>query len=335
MPANFEIGYVWVFILLPLPLLVYWLFPPIRIKSPSLQISTYQKAIAYTGEQPKRSAEIKRRKIFFWIWFGIIWVALLASLASPQIVGEPEMQVKTSRNFLITADISFSMATRDWMLDGKKTRRWDAVKSVMHEFIKKREGDRMGLIFFASSAYIQAPFTPELQTVDQLLEEADVGMAGQMTYLGKAIAKGIDMFDKDSIDTKVMLLVTDGVDGGSDILPLDAADLARKDSVVVYTIGIGEPGDGGSDLDEETLKDIAELTGGQYFRAKDKDRLEEIYEELDKLEPIEFEEKEYKPVTLLYPYPLALALGMLFLYFFVSMLLNLGRTIFRKEVPDV
>lgn len=335
MPANFEIAHLWVFFLLPLPLLVYWLLPAIRIKSPSLNISSYEKAIGYTGEKPKKSAEIKKRNFFFWLWFGIIWACMLTALASPQIVGEPELQVKTSRNFLIAADISFSMANDDWVLEGRKVRRWDAVKSVMHEFIKKREGDRMGLVFFGSSAYIQAPFTPDLKTVDQLLEEADVGMAGQMTHIGKAITKGIEMFEKDTIETKVMLLLTDGVDAGTDILPLDAADLARKDSVMVYTIGIGEPGNAGSDLDEDTLKEISEMTGGQYFRAKDKERLEEIYGELDKLEPIEYEEKQNKPVSLLYPYPLALALGMLLLYAIVSSIMNVIKSIFRKEGTDV
>lgn len=193
----------------------------------------------------------------------------------------------------------------------------------------------MGLIFFGSSAYIQAPFTPDLTTVDQLLEEADVGMAGQMTYMGKAITKGIKMFEKDTIETKVMLLLTDGVDAGTDILPLDAADLAKRDSVLIYTIGIGEPGDAGSDLDEDTLKEISDMTGGQYFRAKDKERLEEIYGELDKLEPIEYEEKQNKPVSLLYPYPLAVALGMLLLYAIVLTVMNVFKSIFRKEGADV
>jgi Ca-activated chloride channel family protein len=144
-----------------------------------------------------------------------------------------------------------------------------------------------------------------------MLDEADVGMAGQMTHIGKAITKGVEMFERDTIDTKVMLLLTDGVDAGTDILPLDAADLALTDSVIIYTIGIGNPGSGGSDLDERTLQEIAEMTGGQYFLARDKDRLQEIYTELDKLEPIEYEETENKPVTLLYPYPLAAALVLL------------------------
>ncbi len=304
MPENFEIANIWVFWLLPLPLLVYWLFPPLRMKSASLSIPNFNKAQEYTGQHPRSSALVKRRNIFAWIGLILIWVLLLAALSSPQLVGKPEMKVKTSRNFLIVADISFSMAQSDWMIEGKKATRWEAVKKVMHDFIARREGDRMGLIFFGSSAYIQAPFTPDLETVDNMLEEADVGMAGQMTNIGKAIVKGIEMFDQDTIKTKVMLVLTDGVDAGTDILPLDAADLAEKDSILVYTIGIGDPSGSGSDLDENTLEEIAEMTGAQYFRAIDADRLEEIYEELDKLEPIEYEEEEYKPTTLLYYYPL-------------------------------
>ena len=304
MPENFEIANMWVFWLLPLPLLVYWLFPPLRMKSASLSIPNFKKAQEYTGQHPRSSALVKRRNIFAWIGLILIWVLLLAALSSPQLVGKPEMKVKTSRNFLIVADISFSMAQTDWMIEGEKATRWEAVKKVLHDFIARREGDRMGLIFFGSSAYIQAPFTPDLETVDNMLEEADVGMAGQMTNIGKAIVKGIEMFDQDTIKTKVMLVLTDGVDAGTDILPLDAADLAEKDSILVYTIGIGDPSGSGSDLDEKTLEEIAEMTGAQYFRAIDADRLEEIYEELDKLEPIEYEEEEYKPTTLLYYYPL-------------------------------
>jgi Ca-activated chloride channel family protein len=230
------------------------------------------------------------------------------------------MKVKTSRNFLIVADISFSMAQKDWVVDGERSRRWDAVKSVLHEFISKREGDRMGLIFFGSSAYIQAPFTPDLMVVDQMLEEADVGFAGQMTHIGKAIVKGMEMFDNDTLESKVMLVITDGVDAGTEILPLDAADLARQDSIMIYTIGIGEPSRAGSDLDEKTLIEISDMTGAKYFRGKDTEELEKIYAELDKLEPIEYEEEQNKPVTLLYYYPLgaSILLGLVMMLFMSS-----------------
>lgn len=333
MPSNFEIAFPWALALIPLPLLVYWLFPPLRMRSASLNLPNYDKAVAYTNQKARKSSFVKRRGFFRTLFFAIIWLLIVGTLSNPQLVGKPEMKVKTSRNFLIVADISFSMAQEDWTIKGKKAKRWEAVKSVMHEFIKKREGDRMGLIFFGSSAYIQAPFTPELETVNQMLEEADVGMAGQMTHIGKAITKGVEMFEKDTIKTKVMLLLTDGIDAGTDILPLDAADIARKDSVMIYTIGIGTPGNRSSDLDERTLQEIAEMTGGQYFLAKDNKRLQEIYAELDKLEPMEYEEEKHKPVTLLYIYPLGAALALMLLTTCIAVIISTIKALVgRKEV---
>jgi Ca-activated chloride channel family protein len=331
LPENFEIANLWVIWLVPLPLLVYFLFPPLRLKSTSLKFPNFEKAIEYTGSKPRRSALVKRRNMITWFVMIIIWLLLIVSLASPQLVGKPELKVKTSRNFLILADISFSMANEDWTIDGQRVRRWDAVKSVMNDFIQKREGDRMGLIFFGSAAYIQAPFTPDLNTIGYLLEETDVGMAGQMTNIGKGIAKGIDMFARDSIDTKVMLLLTDGVDAGMDILPLDAAEMAKNDSIIIYTIGIGDPNKPGSDLDETTLEQIADLTDGKYFRAMDSEKLEEIYVELDKLEPIEWEEESYKPVTLLYYYPLGAAIGLVILMILINSMVSLFRNRERRE----
>ena len=308
MPDNFEIAYPWIFILILLPVFIYWLAPAFRIKSASLQVPNLEKTASLTGLKPKDSALVtKKNKLVSFLLF-IIWVLILMALSSPRLVGEPELKIKTSRNFLIVADISFSMANSDWVIEGKRTTRWEAVKSVMHEFIEKRTGDRMGLIFFGSSAYVQVPFTSDLKTMELLLEEADVGMAGQMTNIGKAVVKGIEMFDQDTIKTKVMLVLTDGVDSGTEILPLDAADLAKKDSIHIYTLGIGDPENSGSDLDEQTLKEISEMTDARYFRAIDTEQLSEIYAELDKLEPIEYEEETFIPATLLYYYPLTLAI---------------------------
>ena len=330
-PNNFEIINMWVLYLLPLPLIIYFLLPALKLKSPGLVVPNLQKVESITAQKSKKSALVKRRNFFVWIGLVIIWISLIAALSNPQLVGKPELKVKTSRNFLIAADISFSMANKDWQIEGMNVTRWEAVKTVMHEFINKREGDRMGLIFFASNSYIQVPFTPDLVTVDKMLDEADVGMAGQMTNIGKAIVKGIEMFEQDTIKTKVMLLLTDGVDSGTDILPLDAADMAKRDSVMVYTIGIGNNQGNGTDLDENTLTEIAEMTGAKYFQAKDVNSLEQVYIELDKLEPIEFEEESFKPRTLLYYYPLALAMfiaiGMLLIMGFAKFIVKLTQKI--------
>ena len=323
MPENFEIANMWVLWLLPLPLLVYWLLPPLRFRSSSLNLPDFKKAQTYTGEKPRISALIKKQNIISRIGIILIWILTIAALSSPRLVGKPEMKVKTSRNFLILTDMSFSMANTDWTIKGKKVRRWDAAKQVLSDFISKRKGDRMGIIFFGSSAYTQVPFTPDLKTVKQMLDEADVGMAGQMTSIGKAIVKGVELFRQDTIKTKIMLLLTDGVDAGISIAPLDAAEMAKRDSVIIYTIGIGDPDKPGVDLDETTLKQIAELTDGRYFRAVDAAQMAEIYDELDKLEPIEYEEESYKPTTLLYYYPLGLAVALGILLFLIFSVVDL------------
>jgi len=313
MPDNFQFAYPFVAFLAPLPILIYWLLPAIKSKSSSLIFPYFDAATKVSKQTPKNASLIKKRSWFSSGLMFVIWLLLLVSLASPELIGKPERKIKTTRNFLIVADLSFSMANKDWRIDNQPVSRWEAVKSIMKDFIVRRESDRMGLVFFGSNAYIQAPFTTDLNTVKTMLDEADVGMAGQMTNIGKAIIKGMDLFERDSIQNKVILLLTDGVDSGMDILPLDAANLAKKEDAIIYSVGIGDPGSSSSDLDERTLTEIAELTGGKYFRAKDAEALENIYKELDKLEPIEYEEESYTPKTLLYFYPLgvALALGLL------------------------
>jgi len=310
MPENFQFAYPYMAFLAALPFLVYWLLPAIKNRSTALIYPYFDTTATVLKQKPKKASYIKKRSWFAAVSMYIIWLLLVLAMASPELVGKPEKKIKTSRNFLILADLSFSMANNDWIVDGKRVTRWNGVKNIMRDFIVRRESDKMGLIFFASNAYIQAPFTTDLKTVKTMLDEADVGMAGQMTNIGKAIVKGMDMFERDTIQSKVMLLLTDGVDSGTEILPLDAANMAKKDSTIIYTVGIGDPGSNSSDLDERTLTEIANLTGGKYFRAKDAKELENIYAELDKLEPIEYEEETYIPKTLLYFYPLGAAMGL-------------------------
>ncbi|MBK0370100.1 VWA domain-containing protein [Flavobacterium agrisoli] len=310
MPDNFQFAYPLVILLLPLPLLVYWLLPAIKNRNTALRFPYFDRAAALSKQKPKKASFIKKRSWFSWIVMYAIWMLLLLALASPQLVGKPEKKIKTARNFLIAADISFSMANTDWFIDGRRTTRWNAVKDIMKDFVTERKSDRMGLVFFGSNAYIQAPFTSDLKTVETLLDETEVGMAGQMTNIGKAVVKGMDLFQRDTIKQKVILLLTDGVDSGTEILPLDAANLAKNDSIVIYTVGIGDPNSSGSDLDERTLQEIASMTDGKYFRAKDTKALQNIYKELDTLEPIEYEEDSFTPKTLLYYIPLGIALAL-------------------------
>ena len=316
----FEIGYPWVYWLAPIPILIYWILPPLKIRRSALIFPNIHTAAAQSKTMLKKSAWVSKRNLLQWICLWLAWGCTLFALSSPQLVGQPEMKVKTARSFVIAADISFSMATRDWTIDGQRMTRWEAVKTLLEEFIDTREGDRLALIFFGSNAYLQAPLTTDLEIVKRLLEETDVGMAGQMTSIGKAIGFGVQLFEKDTLEQKVMLLLTDGVDGGQGVAPLDAAQLAKSDSIKIYTLGIGDPSQPGADLDEGALKKIAEVTGAEYFLAIDSEQMESAYTTLDALEPIEFEEENYKPVNKLFYYPLLAALGLSFFLLIVRIL---------------
>lgn len=305
---HFEIAYKWVIFLLPLPLLIYWLMPAMRRRRAALLVPFFKRAATVSHQRPKKSAWVTRRNFFAWIGLFLCWICLLAAASSPRYVGKPAKKTRTVRSFLIAADISFSMAETDWVINGKRVSRWDAVKSIMKDFVKERKSDQIGLVMFGSNAYLQAPLTTDLSTISWLLDQTEVGMAGQMTSIGQAIAFGIKVFKEDTIKQKIMLLLTDGIDAGQDILPLDAAQAARKDSIIIYTLGIGQAkGSGGYDLDEKTLRDIANTTGGKYFNAMNEGELKKVYAELDKMQPVEYEEESYKPVTLLYYYPLIAA----------------------------
>ncbi|PWJ44255.1 VWA domain-containing protein [Sediminitomix flava] len=311
---NFEIAYPWVFFLLPLPFLMYWILPPLRVQKDAFKFAMFNRSVKVLDEAPRKSAWIAKRNIVQWASLWIAWSCLLAALSWPRLVAEPEMKVKTSRSFLVAADISFSMDTKDWKVDGKLISRWEATKKLMSDFIEKRKGDRLGLIFFGSNPYLQAPLTTDLETVEWLLDQTEVGMAGQVTNIGSAITYANKVLEKDTLDHKVLLLLTDGRDSEQDVAPMDAVKAIAEDSVKIYTMGIGDPTQKGSDLDEKTLKSIAEATNGKYFLAMDQDQMEKAYEVMNELEPMEFEEEEYRPEVPLYYYPLGLSLFLILIH---------------------
>lgn len=302
----FEFGYPWAFALLPLPLLVWWLLPPLRQERTALVVPFFERLVQLSGEKPGPGSVVSERTLMQHLVRLLSWVFLVVALASPQFVGEPSLVVKSSRDLMLAVDISGSMSTRDFVTEeGERMTRLEAVNDVLDAFISRREGDRMGLIVFGDQAFLQAPFTPDLETVRGMLAQAEVGMAGQRTAIGNAIGLSVELFQTDSSDTRVLVLLTDGVDSGSQIPPIQAARAAALDSIIVYTIGIGDPTARSADLDERSLQDIAAETGGRYFLAIDREALEEVYNVLDELEPIEYEEESYRPVTLLYFWPLA------------------------------
>ncbi len=332
--GHLEFEYPWMFWAILLPLVIM-LLPPLKFRSEALFVPYLDDVLNIKKEKPSKGVQIAKRGPVATAFLYIVWFCLVTAAASPQLVGEPEKQIKSARNFLINVDISLSMDTRDWQnKEGVTVTRWEAVKEVMDEFISRREGDRMGLILFGSQAYLQTPFTDDLEVVEALLNDSEVGMAGAKTAIGNSIGKSVELFEQDSIQKKVMVLVTDGADSGSELNPIQAARLAAIDSITIYTIGIGTTRQQAYELDEYTLGEIAKASGGQYFQASDRLRLEEVYAELDQLEPIEYENNDFIPKRLLFYYPLMLAIILGIGYNLIAGLIATGKQFVQKIGKD-
>jgi Ca-activated chloride channel family protein len=196
--------------------------------------------------------------------------------------------------------------------------RLTAVKQVLDAFLARRDGDRVGLILFGSAAFVQAPFTADLDVVRELLDETQIRMLGPRTMLGDAMGLAINLFERSEVDERVLIVLTDGNDTGSLVPPERAAEIARDNGVVVHTIAIGDPTAVGEQaLDEKTLENIAATTGGGYFHANDTEELEAIYDHLDEINPRQVETLSYRPLHDLYYWPLAGAMLLTLLYIMI------------------
>lgn len=249
----------------------------------------------------------------------LIWILLVAAAANPRWVGEPSEVPSEGRNLMLVLDISGSMQETDFTVRDQAVRRWDAVRAVADAFVNKRQGDRVGVVLFGERSYLYVPLTYDLKTVSDLLKEADVGMAGSQTAIGDALGLALKTMIDVPAESKVVVLLSDGAANAGAMKPLEAAELAKKAGVKVYTVGAGSDTvrmmgmfgmmqmPRGDEIDEKTLREIARETGGRYFRAKNTRELLEIYKEIDALEPVENDDVFVRPVKTLFYYPLAAA----------------------------
>ncbi len=245
--------------------------------------------------------------------FSLVWLLLIAAAMRPQWLDEPLPVPVTGRQMMLAVDVSGSMATRDMGAS-----RLDVVKQVAGEFIKNRHGDQVGLILFGTQPYLQSPISLDLNTVSKFLQEAMVGIAGQQTAIGDAIGLALKVMQADrpkSGGEMVLILLTDGGNNAGMMDPITAARIAASSGMRIYTIGVGSEFrqgffgmSGNADLDENTLKEIARITGGEYFRATDADALDRVYARIDKLEPGSGPDQWYRPHKEWFVWPLALAL---------------------------
>lgn len=309
----FEFAWIWVLLALPLPILFY-LLPAKPARQPAAL-----RVPALTTGLPMQTQATGRHRLSL-ILAIIAWIALVIAAARPQWLGEPVSIPSEGRDLMIAVDLSGSMKIDDMQVNGRQVNRLTMIKSVLRNFIQRRLGDRLGLILFADTAYLQAPLTYDRDTVQQLLGEAVIGLVGEQTAIGDAIGLAIKRFDDKKESNKVLILLTDGQNTAGNISPVQANELAINKGVTVYTIGVGADKmlvqsffgsrqvNPSQELDEDMLTKIAESTGGQYFRARDAASLEQIYQTLDRLEPITRESRQMRPLQSLYFYPLALAL---------------------------
>ncbi len=310
---NIEFAWPWLFAALPLPLLAL-LLPRARSAEPATLRFPFYAALrdnlqSHTGQRSRLRLALAT----------VAWLLLVLAAARPQLIGESVHLPVSGRSLMLAVDISGSMQNEDMQIRGRQLSRLTAVKIVAGDFIDKRKGDRIGLILFGDEAYLQAPLTFDRKTVRTLLDEAQIGLAGQQTAIGDAIGLAIKRLRKEPARNRVLILLTDGANTAGNVDPLKAADLAAREGVRIYTIGIGSGETvvqtpfgprrvATGDLDEASLEAIAEKTGGRYFRARDTAQLAQIYDLLDRIEPVSEDEQTWRPVDELYVWPLGAAL---------------------------
>jgi Ca-activated chloride channel family protein len=309
----------WLLATLPLPLLVYWLPAKQRTVTAALKMPL----IINTNTQVSSQKDNKKSSL---IVLSLIWILTVLAASRPQWLGEPIDIPTQGREMMIAVDLSGSMQIEDMRLNGHTVNRLTMLKSVLGKFIEHRKGDRLGLILFADDAYMQTPMTYDRKTVKQMLDEAVLGLVGQKTAIGDAIALAAKRFDAKKKTNKVLLLLTDGQNTAGKITPDQALELAVDKGITIYTIGIGADEmlqrtlfgmrrvNPSSDLDEAMLTKLAEKTHGKYFRARDGKSMAEIYQLLDKLEPIEQNQQQMRPLTALFYWPLSAAFIIALLY---------------------
>jgi Ca-activated chloride channel family protein len=324
----FEFDLPWAFVLLPAPLLVWWLLPAYRERQEALRVPFFEKIAAATGIEPSRGGVLLRRNVLQGLIAPLVWVLIVTALARPQFIEPPIEKIESARDLMLAVDLSGSMDTPD-MLDaeGNRVQRLDAVKTVLDDFISRREGDRLGMVVFGNQAFLQAPFTQDHALVRTLLSQTRPRMAGPQTMIGDAIGLTIKSFESSQATDRLLVLLTDGNDSGSKVPPRKAAEIAAQNDITIHTVAVGDPSSTGeSEMDLETLQAIADATGGQAFRADDREQLEEIYLRIDALTPIDIETVSYRPTRPLYHWPLGTAVVLIFLYHLLMGVLQLFRS---------
>ncbi len=324
----FEFHWPWMAFALPLPLLARLFWP--RFVRPDQERPTEGQRTtllhpalerlrhSFQGRRPRSAIAGRLHALVL----TLLWIALTLAVMRPQWL-EPHTEIQSAGyDLMLAIDTSRSMTALDFSRGGRPVSRMAVVKGVMGQLIQKRQGDRVGLVIFGDQAFVQSPLTLDRRAVRRILDDIVPGMAGNATAMGDAIGLSVKKLRERPAGSRVLLLVTDGENTAGLIPPLEAARLAAQEGVRIYTIGVGsnkqEVMIQGSDgqyrpegdigMDEESLKQIARVTGGAYFRATNTRALEEISRRIDALEKTEAERRTVLIPRPLYRWPLGVAL---------------------------
>lgn len=312
----FQLEHPWLLLVLPLPLLVWWLLPPYGERTRAIRVPFFDELARITGQTPSRGAVILRSNWLRKILAPLCWALAVFALASPQWLEPPVERTESARDLLLAIDLSGSMATPDFVDErAERIDRLTAVKGVVDDFIRRRTTDRIGLIVFGTNAFPQTSLTLDHEAVRDLLQELRVGMAGPQTAIGDAIGMAVKMTEHSQQRERVLILLTDGNDTASRLPAEKAAAIAKEHHIVIHTIGIGDPNAAGENrVDLDALKRIAAATGGRSYRGENRQQLADIYALLDRITPSKVKHSIYRPKVRLYYVPLGVALLLMLAY---------------------
>lgn len=251
-------------------------------------------------------------------------VLLVFALARPQSILTGTKTVSEGVDIVLALDTSTSMLAEDFRIGNRRINRFDVVREVVKDFIPKRKDDRISMVAFAARAYTVCPLTTDYAWLNENLNRVQVGMIEDATAIGSAIASSLNRLRTSKTKSRIIILLTDGVNNAGTISPLTAAEAARALKVKIYTIGVGTKGlvpyplkdvygrtvyqNIPIEIDEESLKKIADITGGRYYRAQDTESLRKIYDDINRLEKSKIEHFGYAEYTELFAYFLIPAL---------------------------
>lgn len=316
----FELANPWVLLVLPLPLIFWYLVPRATVQLPTALKVPFFEALLDVAEQEKRSITAHYSLLIP----TLAWLLLVFALSGPRWVGPPKPIAREGYNIMMALDLSGSMEIPDMILHGRPASRLSVVKSAAEHFVRDRSGDKIGLVLFGTRAYLQTPLTYDRHTVLLRLQDATAGLAGKTTSIGDAVGLSVKRLDDVPKQGRMIILLTDGANNSGVLDPLKAAELAKDEGIKIYTIGLGSETDqraligdfivqnAAADLDEETLKKMSHMTGGRYFRATDSETLHSIYKTINQLETVHQEQATVRPQKEYYPWFVGFALVLCF-----------------------